>query len=171
MNRRDFLEVLAAAAAAGMPLAARDVLAQPDAGQRLYDVPRFGNVSVLHFTDCHAQLKPVRFREPSVNIGVGDALGKPPHLVGEALLKRFGIRPGTRRGARLHVSRLRAGGAHLRQGRRVRAPGHARQAAQGLASGRAAARRRRHLAGIGNRLVDQRARTWSMPPSCSASTS
>ena len=95
MNRRDFLEVLAAAAAAGMPLAAGDVLAQPDTGQRLYDVPRFGNVSVLHFTDCHAQLKPVRFREPSVNLGVADALGKPPHLVGEALLKRFGIRAGT----------------------------------------------------------------------------
>ena len=95
MNRRDFLEVLAAAAAAGMPLAAGYVLAQPDTGQRLYDVPRFGNVSVLHFTDCHAQLKPVRFREPSVNLGVADALGKPPHLVGEALLKRFGIRAGT----------------------------------------------------------------------------
>jgi sulfur-oxidizing protein SoxB len=103
MNRREFLEVLAVAAAAGMPLAARDVLAQPDEGQRLYDVPRFGNVSLLHFTDCHAQLKPVRFREPSVNLGVGDALGKPPHLVGEALLKRFGIRPGTRE-ARSRIS-------------------------------------------------------------------
>jgi sulfur-oxidizing protein SoxB len=95
MNRREFLEVLACAAAAGMPLAARDVLAQPDAAQRLYDVPRFGNVSLLHFTDCHAQLKPVRFREPSVNIGVGAAVGKPPHLVGEALLKHFGIRSGS----------------------------------------------------------------------------
>src|SRR6185503_4424704 len=44
----------------------------------------------------HAQLMPERFREPSVNLGVGAARGKPPHLVGEALLKRFGIAPGTR---------------------------------------------------------------------------
>ena len=59
-------------------------------------MPRFGNVSLLHITDTHAQLKPVFFREPNVNLGVGGAAGKPPHLVGEALLKYFGIRPGTR---------------------------------------------------------------------------
>ncbi len=46
---------------------------------------------LLHLTDCHAQLLPSYFREPSVNIGVGSARGQPPHLVGEALLKRFGI--------------------------------------------------------------------------------
>jgi sulfur-oxidizing protein SoxB len=96
MQRREFLQVLAAGAAAGMPLASRDVLAQqPDAAQRLYDVPSFGNVHLLHFTDCHAQLKPIYFREPSVNLGVADAAGKPPHLVGEHLLKHFGIAPGT----------------------------------------------------------------------------
>jgi sulfur-oxidizing protein SoxB len=96
MQRREFLQVLAAGAAAGLPLAARDVLAQqPDAARRMYDVPRFGNVHLLHFTDCHAQLKPIYFREPSVNLGVGDAFGKPPHLVGEHLLKHFGIAPRT----------------------------------------------------------------------------
>ncbi|HYS11870.1 MAG TPA: thiosulfohydrolase SoxB, partial [Burkholderiaceae bacterium] len=96
MQRREFLQVLAAGAAAGMPLASRDLLAQqPDAAQRLYDVPSFGNVHLLHFTDCHAQLKPIYFREPSVNLGVADAAGKPPHLVGEHLLKHFGIAPGT----------------------------------------------------------------------------
>ena len=63
--------------------------------QRLYDVPTFGNVSLLHFTDCHAQLLPVYFREPSVNLGVGEAIGQPPHLVGEKLLTRFGIAPHT----------------------------------------------------------------------------
>jgi sulfur-oxidizing protein SoxB len=90
------MQVLAVAAAAGMPLAARDVLAQqPDAARRLYDVPRFGNVHLLHFTDCHAQLLPVYFREPSVNLGVGEARGKAPHLVGEHLLRHFGIRPQT----------------------------------------------------------------------------
>src|SRR5262245_9896282 len=94
MQRREFLQVLAAGAAAGLPLAARDVLAQqPDAARRLYDVPRFGNVHLLHFTDCHAQLKPIYFREPSVNLGIADAAGKPPHLVGEKLLKHFGIAP------------------------------------------------------------------------------
>src|SRR5258708_4708878 len=95
MNRRDFLEVLAAGAAAGLPLASRDALAQrTDA--RLYDIPRFGNVSVLHFTDCHAQLLPTYFREPSVSLGLGDAMGRPPHLVGEALLKHFRIPTGSR---------------------------------------------------------------------------
>ena len=61
----------------------------------MYDVPPFGNVHFLHFTDCHAQLLPVYFREPDVNLGVNEAYGKPPHLVGEALLKHFKIKPKT----------------------------------------------------------------------------
>jgi sulfur-oxidizing protein SoxB len=93
MQRREFLQVLAAALAAGMPIGARDALAQSAAAERMYDVPRFGNVHLLHFTDCHAQLKPIYFREPSVNLGVADARGQPPHLVGEHVLKQFGIAP------------------------------------------------------------------------------
>ena len=96
MTRRDFLQLLAAGAAAGLPLDARSAL-DLEAGAAFYDtIERFGNVSLLHYTDCHAQLRPVFFREPSVNLGVGEAAGKPPHLVGEALLRHFGIRPGTR---------------------------------------------------------------------------
>lgn len=96
LSRRDFMQMLAAASAAGMALDHTDALAAaPGAGERLYDVPAYGNVSLLHFTDCHAQLVPVHFREPSVNLGVADARGKAPHLVGEALLKHFRIRPGT----------------------------------------------------------------------------
>jgi sulfur-oxidizing protein SoxB len=95
MNRREFHRLLAAGAAAGLALDAPEALAQ-GSGDALYRVPRFGNVSLLHFTDCHAQLLPVHFREPSVNIGVGAAAGRPPHLVGEHLLKAFGIKPGTR---------------------------------------------------------------------------
>ena len=95
MNRREFLEVLAAGVAAGLALDAPAALARAD-GTALYRVPRFGNVSLLHVTDTHAQLEPVFFREPSVNIGVGEAAGRPPHLVGEHLLKAFGIRPGSR---------------------------------------------------------------------------
>jgi len=97
MHRRAFLQVLAVAAAAGMPLASREALAAEAAdGGRMYELPRFGNVHLLHFTDCHAQLLPIYFREPSVNLGIGDARGRPPHLVGEHLLKHFGIAKGTR---------------------------------------------------------------------------
>ncbi|MEO5765525.1 MAG: thiosulfohydrolase SoxB [Casimicrobiaceae bacterium] len=95
MNRREFLEALACGAAAGLPLDAAGAVDAAD-GRALYDLPPFGNVGLLHFTDCHAQLLPVRFREPSVNLGIGAARGKPPHLVGEALLSHFGITRGTR---------------------------------------------------------------------------
>ncbi|MBK9245691.1 MAG: thiosulfohydrolase SoxB [Burkholderiales bacterium] len=91
MHRREFMQLLAVAAAAGFPLAAREVEAAQ--ASRMYELPRFGNVHLLHFTDCHAQLLPVHFREPSVNIGVGAATGRPPHLVGEHLLRHFGIAP------------------------------------------------------------------------------
>ena len=65
------------------------------AANGLYEIPRFGNVSILHMTDCHAQLKPIYFREPSINIGVGAMSGKLPHLVGEHLLKVSKVRAGT----------------------------------------------------------------------------
>jgi sulfur-oxidizing protein SoxB len=95
VNRREFLQVLAVAASAGMPIASRDVLGAAPSAAGMYDLPRFGNVHFLHFTDCHAQLLPIYFREPSVNLGVGAALGQPPHLVGEHLLKHFNIARGT----------------------------------------------------------------------------
>jgi S-sulfosulfanyl-L-cysteine sulfohydrolase len=94
MNRREFLHVLVAASAAGFPVAGRGATSQKAAS--VYDVPRFGNVHLLHFTDCHAQLLPAYFREPSVNLGLGDAAGRPPHLVGEPFLRYFGIAAGTR---------------------------------------------------------------------------
>jgi len=93
LQRREFLRLLAASAAAGATL--RSGLSAAQAAGELYDVPAYGNVSLLHFTDCHAQLVPVHFREPSANIGVGDAAGQPPHLVGEAFLKRFGMPAGS----------------------------------------------------------------------------
>ena len=57
-----------------------------NSADQLYDIPAFGNVSLLHFTDCHAQLLPIYYREPSINLGVGSAEGKVPHLVGVSLL-------------------------------------------------------------------------------------
>ena len=95
MNRREFLQLLAIASANGMAIDAKAALARPDAAH-LYDLPRFGNVHFLHFTDCHAQLLPVYFREPDWNLGVGAASGQLPHLVGEALLKHTGIKPNSR---------------------------------------------------------------------------
>ncbi|MDT3708023.1 MAG: thiosulfohydrolase SoxB [Thiobacillus sp.] len=94
MNRREFLQLLAVAAASGMVLDSKSALAGK-APANFYEVPRHGNVSFLHFTDCHAQLLPVWFREPNVNLGVGSAVGKAPHLVGHHLLKQFGIKPGS----------------------------------------------------------------------------
>jgi sulfur-oxidizing protein SoxB len=87
VNRREFLQLLALAAAGGMPLAGRAADA--------YDLPRYGNVHLLHFTDCHAQLLPTYFREPDTNLGAGDSVGRPPHLTGEALLRHFKIKPGS----------------------------------------------------------------------------
>ena len=96
MNRREFLHVVAAAASAGLPVGASAAL-DLSAGASFYDsLGGFGNVGLLHFTDCHAQLNPLYFREPNFNPGVAGAAGRPPHLVGEALLKHFGIRPHTR---------------------------------------------------------------------------
>jgi S-sulfosulfanyl-L-cysteine sulfohydrolase len=91
MHRRSFLRALAATAGAGM-------LPRVGAGadDDIYDIGRFGNVRVLHVTDTHAQLTPVHYREPSVNIGVGAMAGRPPHLVGRAFLDHFGIAPGSR---------------------------------------------------------------------------
>ncbi|MDW5441754.1 thiosulfohydrolase SoxB [Polaromonas sp. SM01] len=92
LSRREFSTVMAAALAAGFPIQREANAAQASS---LYEVPRTGNVHFLHMTDCHAQLMPVYFREPSVNLGVGAMQGKVPHLVGEHLLKAAHIKAGT----------------------------------------------------------------------------
>ena len=94
MNRREFMQMLAVAAAGGMTLHSNFARAEKAAGS-LYDLPPFGNVSLLHMTDCHAQLLPIYFREPNVNLGVGSMRGNAPHIVGEGFLKHFGIKPGS----------------------------------------------------------------------------
>ena len=88
ITRREFLQLLAIAAAAGVS----GKSSESAAAERLYDLGKpVGNVTLMHFTDCHAQLLPVHYREPDVNIGLGDFKGKPPHLVGEAFLRHFNI--------------------------------------------------------------------------------
>jgi sulfur-oxidizing protein SoxB len=98
LSTREFLQVLGAGAVAGLGLGqhAEAEAAAASAGERFYDLPRFGKVSLLHMTDCHAQLKPIHFREPGVNLGVGSMRGQLPHLVGRHLLKATGVRAGTR---------------------------------------------------------------------------
>jgi sulfur-oxidizing protein SoxB len=89
IRRRDFLKFAGAATLSGsLPRLARSA---DNAG--VYDLERFGNARILHITDTHAQLKPVYFREPGVNLGIGSMQGNPPHLVGKAFLDRFAIRP------------------------------------------------------------------------------
>ncbi len=101
LSRREFLQMLAAANAAGFGLTA---CGNEGSGQGAggavgtakgpanpYELPSFGNVSLLHYTDCHAQLLPVYFREPNINLGVGSMRGRPPHLVGKRLLEYFNL--------------------------------------------------------------------------------
>ncbi|MFY9510756.1 MAG: thiosulfohydrolase SoxB [Rubrivivax sp.] len=95
LARREFLQLLGAASVAGLGLGRYAEADAAVAQQGLYELPRFGNVSLLHMTDCHAQLLPIRFREPSVNIGVGAMAGQLPHRVGRALLQSTGLRAGS----------------------------------------------------------------------------
>jgi sulfur-oxidizing protein SoxB len=87
IRRRDFLTASGAVALAGLSPRLLRAADNPS----LYDIERFGGTRILHMTDTHAQLQPVYFREPSVNIGIGMMAGQPPHLVGKAFLDHFGI--------------------------------------------------------------------------------
>jgi sulfur-oxidizing protein SoxB len=95
LTKREFFQVIGAGTVAGMSLGQFSEADAATAANGLYDIPKFGNVSFLHMTDCHAQLLPSYFREPSVNLGVGSMRGRLPHLVGEQMLKAAGVRPGT----------------------------------------------------------------------------
>jgi sulfur-oxidizing protein SoxB len=99
ISRRDFLQVsMAASALVGASgfgnwsrLAAQQALTQ----DQLLQFDTFGNVSLIHVTDIHAQLKPIYFREPSVNIGVGDNRGAVPHVTGADFRRLYGIEDGS----------------------------------------------------------------------------
>jgi sulfur-oxidizing protein SoxB len=92
LSRREFSSVLTAAAVAGFSFSS-ETSAQE--AKRLYDVPKRGNVHLLHMTDCHAQLLPIYFREPNINIGIAGMNGRVPHLVGEHLLKYASLKAGS----------------------------------------------------------------------------
>jgi S-sulfosulfanyl-L-cysteine sulfohydrolase len=93
IGRREILQLGAAAAAltAGDGAFTRVIAQQRLTEAELLRFDALGNVTLLHVSDIHGQLLPVYFREPSVNIGVGEAKGQPPHITGKAFLQRFGI--------------------------------------------------------------------------------
>src|SRR5690242_5015017 len=93
ITRREVLQIGAASAAlaAGDSAFMRAVAQQRLSETELLKFEPLGNVTLLHVADIHGQLAPVFFREPSINTGVGDAKGQPPHLTGKAFLKHFGI--------------------------------------------------------------------------------
>jgi len=99
LSRRDFLQVgmatTAIYASSGFgnfsKLAAQQKLNQDD----LLQFDTYGNVSLIHITDIHGQLKPIYFREPEINLGVGSALGQVPHITGANFRKMYGIEDGS----------------------------------------------------------------------------
>lgn len=99
ISRREFLQAsVALSATLGVQgvgslsaFAAKQALTQDD----LLAFEDFGNVTLAHITDIHAQVKPLYFREPSINLGVGDVAGKPPHVTGADFLKLYNLEPGS----------------------------------------------------------------------------
>lgn len=90
MNRREFNRLLTAGAVAGILPSTNIAFAHTGPN---YDIPQKGNARLLHITDCHAQLMPIYFREPNVNMGLNEAFGRTPHVVGEAFLKKNALSP------------------------------------------------------------------------------
>lgn len=99
ISRRDFLQATVAATALmgassvgnWSALAAKQAMSEDD----ILNFDDFGNVTLVHITDIHAQAKPIYFREPSINLGVGDVNGLPPHLTGQEFLKSFNMTAGS----------------------------------------------------------------------------
>ena len=96
-NRRQFVKLMAAIAAVGSIPAVHSAraLSNKSAPAGFYDKPMEGDARILHITDVHGQLLPVYFREPNVNLGVGSAYGRFPHIVGKGFLEANGFEPGS----------------------------------------------------------------------------
>ena len=99
ISRREMLQLGLASSAAlaglGFGNLPRAFAQQALTQDQLLQFDDFGNLTLIHITDSHAHLKPVFFREPDTNIGVGEAKGRVPHVVGEAFQKMYGIQPGS----------------------------------------------------------------------------
>jgi S-sulfosulfanyl-L-cysteine sulfohydrolase len=95
ITRRDVLQIGAAVAACGVGAIGRAAAQQRITQDELLAFDHYGNITLLHVADLHAQLNPVYLREPSVNVGASEARGQPPHLTGKAFLEYYRIRPRT----------------------------------------------------------------------------
>jgi len=100
IDRRKFMKLVGTGAAAStlpaiLPLTTANAEKSQSSPKNFYDLPLKGNVRILHITDVHGQLQPVFFREPNVNLGVGDAYGRPPHVVGKKLLNWMDLKTDT----------------------------------------------------------------------------
>jgi sulfur-oxidizing protein SoxB len=99
ISRRDFLQVSMAASAmmgaSGFGSWARLAAQQRLTQDELLQFDTFGNVSLIHVTDIHAQMKPIFFREPEINLGVGDARGQVPHVTGADFRRMYGVEDGS----------------------------------------------------------------------------
>ena len=95
ISRRHFLQASIASSfifnSLGINNSAKVMAQQQISEKNLLDFKSFGNISIMHITDIHGQLKPLYFREPDINLGVGNVLGKPPHITGKEFLKYFNI--------------------------------------------------------------------------------
>ena len=171
MNRREFLQGIAAATAAGLPVASAQALAGKAARVVLRQRARpFGNVSLLHFTDCHAQLMPVHFREPNVNWAW--APRRASRRISSASIcssTSASVQARARRTRSRYLDFARAARTYGQMGGFAHLATLVKMLRRQPAR-RIAARRRRHLAGIRDGAVDARARTWSTRRSFSAWT-
>ncbi|MBW0157392.1 thiosulfohydrolase SoxB [Sedimentimonas flavescens] len=97
ISRREFIQASLAAStilgASGLSRWSRVMAQQSLTQDQLLEFDSFGNVTLIHITDIHAQAKPIYFREPEINLGVGDAKGRPPHVVGKDFLSMFKLQP------------------------------------------------------------------------------
>ncbi|MAC84587.1 MAG: thiosulfohydrolase SoxB [Arcobacter sp.] len=92
LSRREFIYMMSVLGAAPVFANSHTRMADTNKLEDYYKLQNFGNVRLLHMTDSHAQLMPVYFREPSVNLGFHGNYGKPPHIVGEKMLDYYGIK-------------------------------------------------------------------------------
>ncbi|QDF29102.1 thiosulfohydrolase SoxB [Halarcobacter anaerophilus] len=92
LSRREFVYMMAVLGAAPVFANSHTRMTNTNKLEDYYKLKPFGNVRLMHMTDSHAQLLPVYFREPSVNLGLHSNFGKPPHIVGEKFLDYFGIK-------------------------------------------------------------------------------
>jgi sulfur-oxidizing protein SoxB len=92
-ERREFMQLtLATAAMTGLPNLSRAAAHQSITQDDILSFEAKGQVTLMNLTDIHAQIVPVYFREPSINLGVGEVFGLPPHLTGDSFLSHFGIK-------------------------------------------------------------------------------